>query len=335
MTGFALASLALLALTLAWLLPPLWRGSRTTALALALLLVGGTVGVYALVGTPDALDPRNVAQATTLEEAIGQLERRLEREPASVEGWVLLGRSRMAQKHWAAARDAFEKAHALLPDEPELMVELADAQMRAADAGQVPDTAAQLLERALVAQPGNQRALLILGGLRLQAGEPAQAVALWERLLPLLTPEAAQALAPQIAAARELAGLPAAAPTPADAAPPGPALEVTVQLAPELAAQLPPGATLYVFARTVDGGGLPVAVKRLPVPEFPHTLTLSDADGLMPAQRLSQQAQVNLMARISRSGDAAAATGDFEAEPLRVDVRPGQRATLVINRVHP
>lgn len=336
MIGFVLAALGLLLLALAWVLPGLWRGSRGTALALVLLLAGGTAGVYVLVGTPDALDPRNVAQATTLEEAIAQLERRLVREPGSVEGWVLLGRSRMAQQQWIAARDAFAKAHALLPDEPELMVEYADAQMRAADGGPFPASAGALLERALAAQPMNQRGLLTLGAIRRQSGQPAEAVALWERLLPQLDPAAAQALAPQIAAARELAGMPPApAATESPPAASGPTLDVTVELSPALAAQLAPGATLYVFARTVEGGGLPVAVKRLPAEGFPIQVQLSDADGLMPAQKLSQQAQVSLMARISRTGDAAAVTGDFEAEPQRVDVRAGQRVTLLIDRVHP
>ncbi len=336
MTSFVLAALALLVLALAWVLPGLWRGSRGTALALVLLLAGGTAGVYVLVGTPDALDPRNVAQATTLEEAIAQLERRLVREPGSVEGWVLLGRSRMAQQQWIAARDAFAKAHALLPDEPELMVEYADAQMRAADGGQFPASAGALLERALAAQPMNQRGLLTLGAIRRQSGQPAEAVALWERLLPQLDPDAAQALAPQIAAAREQAGMP---PAPAGTDPPsaaaGPTLEVTVELSPSLASQLPPDATLFVFARTPEGGGPPVAVKRLPARDFPIRLQLSDADGLMPTQKLSQQAQVILMARISRTGDAAAVSGDLEAQPQPLDVRDGQQATLLINQVHP
>ena len=112
----------------------------------------------------------------------------------------------------------------------------------------------------------------------------------------------------------------------------GPSLAVTVELDPALADQLAPGATLYVFARTLEGG-LPVAVKRLPAESFPVTVSLSDADGLMPAQKLSGQARVRLMARISRSGDAGASPGDLEAEVLELDVADGANATLVIAKV--
>lgn len=333
MAAFVVAGMLLILVTMAAVGRGLWRHSRATAMVLALLLGGGTAAVYLAVGTPDALDPRNVAQATTLEEAIAQLERRLVREPASVEGWVLLGRSRMAQQQWAMAREAFARAHALLPDEPDLKVEYAEAQMRAAGDGGLPASAVTLLEQALAAQPDNPRALLMLGAQRLQAGEAGEAVTLWERLLPRLEPSAAQALAPQIAMAREQAGLPPAV-TPAPGAA-GPTLALTVELAPELAARLRPGATLYVFARSTAGGGLPVAVKRLAAGDFPVQVLLSDSDGLMPAQKLSQQAQVDLMARVSLSGDAKAASGDLEAAVQRVDVRDGLQATLRIDRVNP
>ena len=127
MTVFVLASLAIVLVLVALALRPLWTGARRSALALALALGVGTAGLYALLGTPDALDPAQVKAPETLEEAIVQLERRLADEPGSVEGWVLLGRSHAAQGNWTAAADAFGKAQALLPEEPDLMVELAEA----------------------------------------------------------------------------------------------------------------------------------------------------------------------------------------------------------------
>jgi cytochrome c-type biogenesis protein CcmH len=333
MTTFVLASLALAALALAFLLPPLWRQARGTALVLALALPLSALGLYALLGAPAALDPVNVKIPESLDEAVTQLERRLADEPASVEGWVLLGRSRMAQQRWDEARDAFARAHALLPDEPDLMVEYADAQMRAAPDGRFPASATVLLEKVVAGQPTHQRGLFYLGAQRLQVGQPAEAAKYWEQLLPLVDGATAQALAPQIAMAREQAGLQPMQELPAAAA--SPTLELTIELAPGLAKEVAAGDTLYVFARTVDGAGLPVAVKRLPATGFPLTLRLSDADGLMPAQKLSMQKQVRLMARVSKSGDAAAATGDLEAEGQVVDVAGNARFTLVIDRVRP
>jgi cytochrome c-type biogenesis protein CcmH len=333
MSGFLIGALLLSALALAFVLPPLWRETPRSAVAVALALTLGAAGLYTLLGTPAALDPKNVEAPKTLDEAIAQLERRLADEPASVEGWVLLGRSRMAQQKWPEARDAFAKAQALLPDEPDLMVEYADAMMRAAPDGRFPPDAVAMLEKVIAGQPNHQRGLFYLGAQRLQAEKPAEAAELWGRLLPLLDARTAEALRPQLAMAREQAGLPPLEETPVAAT--GPTLEVTVELAPALAAQLADTDTLFVFARTPDGAGLPVAVKRLPAKDFPITLGLSDADGLMPAQKLSMQAEVRLMARISKSGDAAAAAGDLEAEPQVIDMRDGARITLTIDRVHP
>lgn len=333
MTSLVPGALLLIALVLALVLPPLWREARRTALVLALALPLGAAGLYALLGTPDAMNPAYSQAPTTLEGAIAQLERRLEQEPASVEGWVLLGRSRMAQQRFTEARDAFAKAHALLPTEPDLMVEYADAQMRAAGDGRFPATAVALLEQALASQPMHQRALFYLGAQRLQAGKPAEAVAIWERLRPLLDARTAEALRPQLAMAREQAGLPAADPEPAPAA--GPKITVSVELAPEIAARLAAGDTLFVFARPADGAAPPVAVKRLPATGFPVSLELSDADSLMPTQTLSQQARVQMVARISKSGDAGAAAGDLEAAPQVLEVREGAAVTLRIDQVLP
>jgi len=331
MSPLLLASATLLAIVLLLVLRPLWSQARGTALALALLLVGGTAGLYGLMGTPDALDPAQRETPQTLDQAIAQLERRLADEPASVEGWVLLGRARGSQGQWQAAADAFGKAQALLPDEPDLMVETADALMRAAGDARFPPDAVALLEKAVARRPGHQRGLFYLGAQRLQAGQPAEAASLWEQLLPTLEPAAAEALRPQLAMAREQAGLPPLAEPPAPA--PGVTIAVRIELDPAVAAQVAAGDTLFVFARTADGAGLPVAVKRLPATGFPLELTLSDTDGLMPAQKLSQQANVRLMARVSKSGDAGAAPGDIEAAPLALAVADGAAATLVLAKV--
>lgn len=332
MTSFLIGAALLVVLALAFVLPPLWRSSRGSALAMLLAVPVFTAGLYYAVGEPDALDPANVEAPTTLEGAIAQLERRLADEPGSVEGWVLLGRSRMAQQRWTEARDAFARAYAILPNEPDLMVEYADAQMRAAPDGRFPDSATRLLEQVVAAAPSHQRGLFFLGAQRLQAGQPAEAAEVWGRLLPLLDPQTALALKPQLDQARELAGLAPLEDAPVAA---GPTITVTVALAPALAEQVGDGSVLYVFARTADGAGLPVAVKRLPATGFPLTLTLSDADGLMPAQKLSMQSEVRILARISKSGDAAAAPGDLEATAVTLAVADGARAELVIDQVLP
>ena len=339
MGTFVVAAFVLCVLVLAPLLLAARRREgavppRTTG-ALALATTAAALGLYLLLGSPAALDPVNVETPDTLEEAIVQLERRLAEEPSSVEGWVLLGRSRMAQEDFAKASAAFAKAAALLPDDPDLAVEYADAQMRASGDGQFPDDATARLERVVAEFPEHQRALFYLGAQRYQAGRPAEAAALWERLLPLVEPSTAAVLRPQLDDARAAAGLPPLPAAPGAGTPDdGPALAVTITVAPELAAALPPGATLFVFARPVDGAGPPVAAERVAAATFPAEVTLSDADSLMPTAKLSQLDRVEVVARRSASGDAAAATGDLESAPQVIAVEAGAKIALTLDRIH-
>lgn len=309
----------------------LMPAARRTGLVLMLALPIAAAGVYALLGTPAALDPVNVETPESLDDAIVLLERRLADEPDSVEGWVLLGRARAGQERYADARDAFAKAVALLPDDPDLLVEYADLQMRAAAGEGFPAEATAILERVVAAHPTHQRALFYLGAQRFQAGNAAEAAAIWERLLPLVEAKTAAALRPQIDAARAQAGLPPLPDTPAPAA--GPALAVAIDVAPEIAAKVPAGATLFVFARPVGGAGPPVAAERIDDPTFPLSVTLDDADAVMPTATLSQQAQVEVSARLSAAGDAIGAAGDLESAPGVIAVGEDAKIALSLDRI--
>lgn len=334
MTAFLLISVLFVALS-ALALRPLLPGQRGLAIALLLALPALTALLYFSVGTPDALDPRNVRAPQSLDEAIEQLERRLTREPGETQGWLLLARSRMSQGRFDLARDAYAKAHALAPQDADIAVDYAEAELRAADDARMPESARQRLQAVLATQPEHQKGLFLLGLDRLQSGAASEAVALWERLLPLVEPATADALRPQIDAARAQAGLPAAETGTTEAPVQGPQLKVRVELDARLVAQLPDAAVLYVFARTSDGAGLPVAVKRLSASDLPIDVVLTDADGLMPTQKLSAQREVRLLARISMSGDAAGASGDLEAEPVPVTLGSDATTVLRIDRIRP
>ena len=102
-----------------------------------------------------------------------------------------------------------------------------------------------------------------------------------------------------------------------------------------LAGQAREGDTIFVYARNLEGSGPPLAAKRVVLGKLPLVVGLSDADSLMPTAKLSSQAQVVVMARLSRSGDAKPASGDIEADPAVVDTNAGSSASLVLNRTVP
>ena len=74
---------------------------------------------------------------------------------------------------------------------------------------------------------------------------------------------------------------------------------------------------------------MPLAVTRRTLGDIPFTVTLSDDDAMLPAMRLSQFTQIDVGARISRSGDAIARSGDFFGE-LSIQAGAGEDVTIEI-----
>lgn len=85
-----------------------------------------------------------------------------------------------------------------------------------------------------------------------------------------------------------------------------------------LKSRIPPGATLFVFARAAEGPRTPVAILRVPAGEFPRRFRLDDSLAMSPDAVLSSHALVTLGARISASGDATPRSGDLVGSMERV-----------------
>ena len=331
MAAFVLASAALVLLALAFVLRPLWKVRPLAGAGVFTALALATGLTYALIGTPNALDPAQRRSPDTLADAVSQLEGELKRDPNQVEGWRLLARAYAAEGRADNARDAFAKAIRLAPDDPDLLAEAAEARALASPDRGFDQAAVAMLRHALQQQPMHQRARWFLGIAQRQAKQPAAAAATWEPLLAVVDARTAGSLLPQINAARVEAGL---VPLPATATAASPGITVTVSLAPDLVATLPANASLFVLARQPGGPPMPVAAEKLAARGFPLDVRLDDNDGLMPTMKLSQLDRVEIAARISASGDATPRAGDLEATPRLADKGAGT-IELVIDRVRP
>ncbi|HEY8331105.1 MAG TPA: c-type cytochrome biogenesis protein CcmI, partial [Pseudomonas sp.] len=108
------------------------------------------------------------------------------------------------------------------------------------------------------------------------------------------------------------------------------AIKVSVSLAPELAAKVQPDDTLFIFARAASGPPMPLAAKRLKVADLPVEVSLSDADAMMPQLKLSNFAEIRLVARVSRAGTPTAGEWVGQSEVLKTAGVGDQK--LVIDR---
>jgi cytochrome c-type biogenesis protein CcmH len=335
------------------------RGAFAALLLVALLLPASALLMYRLVGAPQALDPANLVAAPAapgeagpdMDEAITMLAARLEAKPDDVEGWILLGRAYQSTGRSEDALAAFKRAHEVSPNHPAVAVEYAQAIAMVRPDHRIEGEARTLLERALQADAGNQRALWLLGISDYQAQRYDEAIARWTILLPLLEPGStvAESVKQQIADATALRDGKAAqsgeaaatadtSPAPATPAVPaadGPRLVVEVSLDPKLVDRLDPSATLFVFARAASGPPMPLAIERLKASQLPLTVTLDESKGMLPDMKLSMFPQVVIGARVSKSGNATPSSGDLQGLSAPIDVTRSEPLGLVIDQVVP
>jgi cytochrome c-type biogenesis protein CcmH len=343
--AFYLVAAAMVAAALALLLVPLLREGRrhgrprgvfALALGIALLLPIGAGALYLHVGTPVALDGVPAAPPPMdFQQALTELRAHLKQQPGDLQGWTLLAQATTALKQPGEARDAWDHALKIDPNNVAAMVGWAETDSMARSDHLIEGRALDLLQRALELQPDSQRALWLLGISQFQHTQYADAAATWRKLQPLLEPgsSVAKAVAEQIANADSRAGIkPAAGPAPA--ASQGAALKVEVSLAPALKDKLQPGDQLYVYARAVSGPPMPLAVAKLAAAALPATVTLTDAMAMTPELKLSSVARVVVAARISHSGQPIAQPGDLEGSAGIVDTDRRTPIAIAIDKVH-
>lgn len=245
------------------------------------------------------------------------LRQRLAKEPDDAVAWLVYARVMTAMAQLEQAIDAYEKSLELEPSRTGTLLSYAQLLIQTGDESFMPQ-AAQMLQQILQQQPDNQEALSLLGFVAFQRGDWDMAVTAWELLLELIPPtdERYQPVSAAVADAKQQ--LTAAQQQ----------LTVTIEVAAAVQEQIPEGATLFVYVRAPEGPGMPAAVVRQPVSDFPVTVTLSDANAMLPDYRLSQLNQWQVMARISADEQIDAAPGDFDAEAVVVE--PGTQSVALV-----
>lgn len=327
------------------------RSGYVALLLTVLLLPALAIFAYSRVGTPHALDPAaRQAEPVTgdggidMDQAVAGLAAKLEKNPNDAQGWALLGRAYQSMQKPQQAMDAFKRARALLTEDPDLMADYAQALVTTSGGTDFSGEPSQLLDRALSIQPDNQRALWLRGVAQYQAGDYPTSIGTWTHLLGLLPAGSTVGVSvqAQIDDARGKAGMPATvATTPATPKPaaPGianaPKLTVSVSIDPSIAAQVDPSLTVFVYARAASGPPMPLAIQRLSVAQLPVTITLDDSNGMMPNMKLSNFPQVVVGARISRSGNPIAQSGDWQTLSEPIDVGKKETVVLTIDRIVP
>ena len=296
-----------------------------------------------------------------MEDMVEQLAERLKKTPNDADGWHMLARSYVAFNRLPEAALAYDRASALAPQDPQVLADYADT-LAMVNGRSLVGRPMELVNAALKIDPAHQKSLALAGTAAFNRHDYVGAVGQWRKLEAVLPAgsEQARAIGVSIAQAQaQAAGQGAAppvvaaaqsqvaqqaplqmqttAPTAPTATSPATALasvEGSVTIVDTLSPRLTAADTLFVFARPASGARMPLAIIRAKAGEFPYRFKLDDSQAMSPQAKLSDQTEVMLGARISRTGTATPQSGDLMGTlgPVKIGSR---ELKLVIDGVVP
>jgi cytochrome c-type biogenesis protein CcmH len=290
-----------------------WRKPWISIALLVFVVPVSSMVMYSVLGNPVALDPMSHQQGSNasaevtpekLNEMAIALTRRLQDEPNSMEGWVMLGRVQRALGRFDESAEALGKALALSRDD-NLSIERAEV-LAQKNGGSFAGEPWSIIQRVLTADPHHLNALFL-------AGSAAYA----EKLgLPAIPPRAANAAAePQ---ATNKAAMAASS------------ISGRVTLVKELQGLVAATDTVFVYATPVTGSRMPLAIVRTTADKLPFDFVLDDSSAMTPTAKLSGMDEVTVRVRISKSGQAVAQPGDYGVS--LTPVKPGSKGLNLMVR---
>lgn len=315
------------------------------------------IALYVVLGSPEAL-LMSRADAPAAERGqhdaapmIAALEAKLKEKPDDAPGWYMLARSYASIGKFDESARAFEKAVALFPDDARLLADYADA-LAMAQGQNLQGKPLELINKALKLNPNDEKTLNLAASAAYQNKEFAKAAAYWRRLLKVLPPDVdiAKDITAAIAEADQLAGslggldnlsnqgekISAGEKTKqADQAPQGAsAISGMVTVSKELIAKVSPTDKVFIFAQAPQGPKMPIASLKLDSGQLPYRFTLDDSVSMSPNDKLSNHAEVMISARVSKSGQPMAQSGDLQGKvgPIKLG---RQGVAVVIDTVVP
>jgi cytochrome c-type biogenesis protein CcmH len=328
---------------------PTLRAPKRTMIAVGITVPLVAIVLYAFLGNVDALtgggaagEPK-VTQAD-VERMVAGLAAKLEQNPTDYKGWVMLARSYKVMGRTADAEKAFERAAPLVDTDPQLLADYADVVVTNNN-GSFAGKPQQLIDKALKLDPNAPMALWLGGTAAFSKGDKEQAIRMWERLAKQIPPDSedgrnlqaaldeVRGKAPAGAQASAAQAAPAATPVVAAAANGSASVTGTVELDAALKGKASAKDTIMVIARA-PGMRMPLAVLRVPATQFPLKFTLDDSLSMSPQAKLSGASEVEVEARVSKSGQAVPEPGDLFSPVQTVKVG-AKDVTLKVAQVRP
>jgi cytochrome c-type biogenesis protein CcmH len=303
------------------------------AIPLTSLSLYFSLGEYRVIENPQLAMIAESQQAKafehmSLDEMLVAIKEKLRDDPQDARGWYALGRTLMAKRQYAQAVTAFQRTYDLIGDDPEVLFSLADA-LALLNNGNLLGEPEQLIARGLKLAPRFPNGLWLAGLAAEQRQDYKSAHRYWSLLLPLVAenPDSVREVQAMISMIEKRDPEIAQTLT-------VPTITLEVDIEPALKSKTKPGDAVFIYAKAMQGPPMPLAVKRIQLSDLPASLTLSDADAMMPSMKLSSFDLVIVGARVSKSGNPVAQSGDFYTELESINsADPPARISLLIDKI--
>jgi cytochrome c-type biogenesis protein CcmH len=323
-------------------------------IALVVLVPLLSFGLYDLLGSPQYLDvagpgnhssmssntsvPSTAKELPSMEEMIVGLKKKTAENPDDPNAWYLLGRLYAATEQFPLSVEAYEKLVVVSDRQATALVVLADS-LAMTQGGKLAGRPISLVKEALEKEPAHTTALWMAGQAAADQKQYLEAIDYWQRaaqglqddkeMLAELRTMIDEAVVLAKGAGMEVAdvSLPSL-PEPL----PGNSISIEVTIDPSLLQQIGENDVLFIFARAVSGPPMPLAAIKRQARELPVSIVLDDSSLLRPGTSLSQFEQLKLGARVSRSGQPVAQSGDLQSTVQVVDLGSKEAVLLHIDQ---
>ncbi len=303
----------------------------------ALLVIAASWGLYQYLGSSadveirlaqelkqeldngDYLAGRNPDPVRT-REMVRLIEARLADQPEQLQYWFFLARMHMDLNEFGQAVNAYQQVLQRDSSSPMVMAELAQA-MFLRDGNKVSQPISDLVEKVLKVEPDNTMALGLAGIGAFGKKDYVSAIKYWERTVKLTGRDSpgSQALIAGIERAATLYFAEGGTEESLAAARTGRQLSINISLAEGV--DVRPDQIVFVYARVWQGAKMPLAITRVPVSELPKQVLLTEAMAMTPEMSLGSVDTVEVVARVSQDGTAAAKVGDWQGSFGPVDMK--------------
>mgnify|MGYP000008734334 FL=1 len=252
------------------------------------------------------------------------IRQRLREEPQDDTGWMYFGRLMLSIGQEVQAIEAIDKAVSLSPSNSANRITLAQALMTTGDVNNL-ERAQSILLSLLQDTPQNDNLALMMAVVSAQLGDLDNTRRFYQQVEGKLPSDSdmAQRLSARIKELEgnssemvllQTGGTVQKQPSVNDG---GNAIEtgfdVTVSLSKEADANAPKAGFLIVFAQdAISDNKMPAAVVKLPIEDFPISVSLTTDNAMMPQFTLATLSEVVITARLSQDGNVAVSEGEWQ-----------------------